>query len=139
MELAVSLHFKDDEEYYTVNDSGNRTEIDMLPKDQKKAQSPMELLLSSVVACAAVDIVSMIKKRRKTLVDFKGKATGVRREEHPKKFTSINVHYEIISPDLTDKEADRIVGLAVEKYCSVASTINESSELTHSFEIKPEA
>ncbi len=135
MELEVTLHFKDDEEYYSVNSSDNRVEIDMLAREKKKAQSPTELLLSAVVACAAVDIVSMIKKRRKKLNDIKGTAKGIRREEHPRKFTSISVHYEIYSPDLTDEEADRIVKLAVENYCSVASTVNESTDLSHSFEI----
>jgi len=136
MDLEVNLGFKGDEEYYSVNQSGNRVEIDMLSRDQKKAQSPTELLLSAVVACAAVDIVSMIKKRRKQLVNFSGKASGKRREEHPRKFTKIHVHYDIVSPDLTDQEAERIVGLAVKNYCSVASTVNESTEITHDFTIK---
>jgi putative redox protein len=48
----------------------------------------------------------------------------------------IHVHYKITSPDLTRDEASRIVDLAVNKYCSVAATINESTELTHGFEIE---
>ena len=134
METKVSLFYKADEEYYSVNSSGNRTEIDMLSTD-KKAQSPTELLLSGVVACAAVDIVSMIKKRRKSFDQFEGSATGVRREEQPRKFTAINIHYEVISSDLQDEELGKIIHLAVEKYCSVAATINETCEFTHTFKI----
>jgi putative redox protein len=134
METKVKLFYKGDEEYYSVNASDNRLEIDML-KENKQAQSPTELLLSGVVACAAVDIVSMVKKRRKTLHGFEGEAKGFRREEHPRKFTQINIHYTLTSPDLTDEEATKIIDLAVEKYCSVAATVNESTELTHSFEI----
>lgn len=136
IQMKVALGFKADQEYYTVNESGNRLEIDMLPSDQKKAQSPTQLLMSGVIACAAVDIVSMIKKRRKTLTDFAGEVVGNRREEHPRKFMDMHVHYVITSPDLTEEEAHRIVELAVTNYCSVASTINESTKLTHSFEIK---
>ena len=134
MEMKISLGYKADEEFYTVNGSGNRIEIDMLKTD-KKAMSPTELLLSGVIACAAVDIVSMIKKRRKTIIDLKGEARGVRREEQPRKFTHIHIHYDIYSPDLTPDEAERIIDLAVEKYCSVAATLNESTQLAHSFEI----
>ncbi len=118
-----------------MNSAGNRTDIDMLPQVEKKAMSPTELLLSAVISCAAVDIVSMIKKRRKTLVDFKGEAMGPRKDEHPRKFTSIHIHYEIKSPDLTDQEAEKLIALAVEKYCSVAATVNESTKITHSFSI----
>lgn len=135
METTVDLHYKEEEAYYTTNASGNRTEIDMY-KDDKQAMSPTELLLSGVIACAAVDIAAMIRKRRKTLVDLKGKATGTRRKEHPRKFTDIHIHYDIFSPDLSDEEAEKIIDLAVEKYCSVAATVNESTNLTHGFTIK---
>lgn len=133
--MKVTLHYKDDEEYYTLNESENRVEIDMHPPGKKKCQSPMELLLSATISCAAVDIVSMIKKKRKSVKDISGIAEGDRREDYPRKFTKINIHYIITSPDLTTGEASKIVDLAVEKYCSVAATINENTLLTHSFEI----
>ena len=136
MDTKVTLKYKGDEEYYTVNDRDNRVDIDMLPRDEKQSQSPMELLLSAIIACAAVDIVSMVKKRRKTFVDLTGEAVGERRDEHPRKYTAVNIHYVITSPDLTEEEAERIISLAVEKYCSVASSVNESMTLTHSFTIE---
>ena len=131
--MKVTLNYKGDEEYTAVNESGNKVEIDMLSADQKQHQSPTQLLLSALVACAAVDIVSMIRKRRKTFVDLQGEADGERREEHPRGFTKIHLKYIITSPDLTDEEAERIVSLATTKYCSVAATVN--AEQTHSFEI----
>lgn len=131
--MKVELSYKGDEEYSSVNESGNVINIDMLPADQKQHQSPTQLLLSGLVACAAVDIVSMVKKRRKNFTDLKGSAEGERREEHPRGFTKIHLHYQIFSSDLTDEEATRIVDLATTKYCSVAASV--SAEQTHSFEI----
>ncbi len=132
-QMKIALSYKADQEFQTVNESGNSLDIDMLPVDEKKNQSPTQLLLSSLAACAAVDIVSMIKKRRKTFVDLKGEATGDRREDHPRGFSKIHLHYFITSPDLTEDEAKRIVDLATTQYCSVAASIG--SEQTHSFEI----
>ncbi len=131
--MKVDLKYRGDEEFTAVNESGNEINIDMLPADEKKDMSPTQLLLSGLVACAAVDIVSMVKKRRKTFVDLKGSAEGERRDEHPRGFTKIHLHYEIVSPDLTEEEAERIVDLATTKYCSVAASI--SADQTHSFEI----
>lgn len=133
--MKVTLGYKADEEYYAINEQGNRVEIDMLSVDQKKAQSPMQLLLSALVACAAVDIVGMVKKRRRTLIDLSGEAEGIRRDEIPRKFTEIHIKYTFTSPDLTEDEAKRFVDLGTSKYCSVAGTINESTKMTHSFEI----
>ncbi|WP_258104109.1 OsmC family protein [Marinoscillum sp. MHG1-6] len=133
--MKIKLGFKDDKEYYCENESGNRLEIDMLAAEDKKAMSPMQLLLSGVIACAAVDIVQMVKKRRKTLVDFYGEVEGTRREDIPKKFIDINIKYTFVSPDLTEQEAERLVNLGVTKYCSVSASLNPDINLTHTFEI----
>ncbi len=136
--MKIELGFKSDKEYFCVNESGNRVEIDMLDAADKNAMSPMQLLLSGLISCAAVDMVGMVKKRRKTLKDFSGVVEGTRRDEIPKKFTKINIHYKFVSPDLTDKEAERIVELAVTKYCSVASSLDPAIVITHDFEIVDE-
>ena len=135
MEMEVVLGFKSEEEFYTLNSTQNRVDIDMYGPEKKQAQSPMELLLSGIIACAAVDIVSMIKKRRKILNDISGKARGQRRAIAPRSFTEIKIHYEINSPDLTDHEAEKIISLAVNNYCSVASSISNDINLTYGFEI----
>lgn len=131
--MKVTLSYKADEEYVVVNETGQAVHIDMLHADQKQHMSPVQLVASALIACAAVDIVSMIKKRRKTFIDLKGEASYERREEHPRAITTVNLHYIITSPDLTEEEADRIVSLATTKYCSVAGSLN--AEQTHSFEI----
>jgi putative redox protein len=134
--MKINLSYKSDKEFESVNEAGNVLPIDMLPMGEKNAFSPTELLLAGVVACAAVDIVSMIKKRRKTFIDLNAETTGVRKEEHPRGFTEINLKYIIMSPDLTEEELDRIIELAVTKYCSVAESLDKKIQLTHSFEIK---
>ncbi len=128
--MKVTLEYKSDKEYRSINESGNVVDIDMFAED-KQAQSPTQLLLSGVVACAAVDIVAMIKKKRKTLEGFVGSAEGERRDEHPRKFVKIHIHYDITSPDLTDDEAEKVITLAVEKYCSVAASLDPDTKLTH--------
>lgn len=132
--MKIQLNYKGDQEFSSVNDNGNEVEIDMRSKEKKEHQSPTELLLSALAACASVDMISMIKKRRKTFVDLKAEVNGTRREEHPRAFTDIHAKFIITSPDLTDQEAERIVQLAATKYCSVAGSV--SATQTHSFEIK---
>lgn len=131
--MKVTLAYKADEEFIGTNENGNNVNVDMRPHEVKTGQSPTELLLSGLAACAAVEIVSMVKKRRKQFVDLKAELEGERREEHPRGFTKIHLKYTIYSPDLTQEEAERIVDLATTKYCSVAASIK--AEQTHSFEI----
>jgi putative redox protein len=52
-------------EYESKNDSGNILNIDMYDAKSKDYFSPMESLLAALASCACVDLVEMIKKRRK--------------------------------------------------------------------------
>lgn len=133
--MTIELNYKEDKKYEAVNESGNILPIDMLTVEDKQSFSPMQLLLAGVASCAAVDLVSMIKKRRKTFIDLKAKISGVRREKDPKSFTDIDLKYIIYSPDLTEKEAERLVSLAVNNYCSVADSLRKDINLHHSFEL----
>lgn len=93
----------------------------------------MELLLSAVGACGAVDIVLMLKKRRKTIIDFITETEGTRKEDHPRSFTKVHCHYKITSPDITEDELYKIAKLSLEKYCSVADSLK--TEVTLSVEV----
>lgn len=135
MEVNVSMSYLNDEKFQVLNESGNKLTIDMYEKDKKENLSPMELLLSAVTTCAAVEIVSMIKKRRRDFRDLKAESSGIRAETHPMYYKKINIKYIIFSKDLKDSEADRFISLALTKYCSVGSSIRIDTEVVHSFEI----
>ena len=135
MEVKVSMSYLDDEKYSVKNVSGNELVVDMYARDKKENLSPMELLLSAITTCAAVEVVSMIKKRRRDFQDIKAKTSGVRADTHPMYYKEINVKYIIYSNDLKDYEADRFISLALTKYCSVGSSIRKDTEVKHSFEI----
>lgn len=133
--MKVDLKYIEDKVFETVNESGNVLKMDMKDAGEKEFQSPTQLLLSATVGCAAVDIVSMIKKKRKTFIDLKAEARGTRRDEHPRKFVDIHIKYTLTSPDTTKEELARVVALAVEKYCSVAASLDPDIQLTHSSEV----
>jgi len=122
----------EDEVYVAQNELGHEVRIDM-KGELKKNQSPVELLLSAVGACGAMDIVLMLKKRRKTVIDFITETEGTRKEDHPRSFTKVHCHYKITSPDITEDELYKIAKLSLEKYCSVADSLK--TEVTLSVEV----
>lgn len=133
--MIVKLGYKTDHEYFAINEQGNRIEIDMLAAGDKKAMAPMQLLLAGIISCAAVDLVQMVKKRRKTLLDFAGEIDGTRRDEIPRKYTDIAITFIFTSPDLQENEAQKLVDLAVEKYCSVSASLDPAIRITHGVKI----
>ena len=125
----ITTSYIDDYDYVSVNETGNEVHIDMHDGENKKHQSPTELMLSAIASCSAVDVVEIIKKRRKTFADFKIEVEGVRRDEHPKAFTHIELTFIMHSNDVKESELEKHARLVVENYCSVATTVSAYSEL----------
>ncbi len=122
--MKNSTRYISDHLYEATNDNGDSIQIDMREKDEKKGFSPMELVLSAVSGCAVVDIVSMLKKKRKTVKDIVVETEGWRNEDYPKKFNKIHSRYILTSPDTNEEELAKVAKLTLDKYCSVASSLN---------------
>lgn len=120
---SITLTMKSDHEYESVNATGNVVGIDMYAGDEKAHQSPMELLLSALAGCSAIDTVLMMKKKRRNIDKFGIEAVGERHDGIPAFYTSIHLKFTLVSPDATPEEFEKVVRLAVEKYCSVASSL----------------
>ena len=133
----VTVRMKADLEYEARNLQGNMVNIDMYDPEHKHAQSPMDMLLSALGSCASVDAVLMMKKKRREILDFYVNVEGVRNDGVPAFFTDIELTFVLVSPNATEEEFSKVVALAVDKYCSVASSLK--SNITYKSEVrKPE-
>lgn len=121
------------------NESGSIAHFDGSEEigGEGKGLRPMEMLLSSVAACASFDVVSILQKQREPLKDVQVSAKGERLDHaQVKPFKSIHLQFTLLGA-LDRQKAERAVALAVEKYCSVASSLHPDIILTHSLNIQP--
>ena len=103
--------------------------------DRNAAATPLELLLMSVAACTAVDVVSILEKKRQDVTDYRVEIEGVRRDEYPRGFTGFRVHHIVYGRSVSEDAVARAVELSDEKYCSVAYTVRPTAEIKTSFEV----
>jgi putative redox protein len=103
--------------------------------DRHSAPTPMEMLLVSVAACTAVDVESILAKKRQDVTDYRVEITGVRAEEHPRKFVSFHINHIVHGRDVSEKALSDAIELSDTKYCSVAATVRPTAKITTSFEI----
>ena len=61
--------------------------------------------------------------------------SGERAEEHPKRFTSLEVVYRL-KGDLDERKVERAISLSEERYCSVEATLKPSVPITSRFVIE---
>ena len=86
-------------------------------------QSPMDALLSALAACAGIDVVDILGKRRTPPQRFRIEAEGTRRDTPPRRYTHIRLRFVLDGADVEAVHAERAIALAFEKYCSVAASL----------------
>lgn len=123
------------DEFLIATTPGNYSLIIDTKSDRKSAPTPVELLLVSVAACTAVDVVSILEKKRQAVTDYRVEITGERRDEHPRAFTKMRVHHIVYGHDVSEQAVTRAIELSDTKYCSVAATVRPTVEITTTFEI----
>ena len=128
------IHYSRDEFFIGTTPSGHSQVIDT-KGDRNSAASPMELLLMSVAACTAVDIVSILEKKRQDVVDYKVEIKGTRRDEHPRGFTAFHINHIVYGRGISEKAVADAIRLSDTKYCSVAYTVKPTAAITSSYDI----
>lgn len=132
--LTTTLHHLTGSRFMGETPEGMRTMVDN-EKTARTGPSPMQLVLHAVAGCAAVDIVSMIGKRRLEIKEYRVEVTGERPDAVPAPFERIVTRHVFNVPGLDEATARRFVELATYKYCSVGSSLKAETvvevELLH--------
>ena len=133
-DYKATIQYAGDEFFIATSPSGHAQAIDG-KGDRKSAPTPMEMLLMSVAACTAVDVVSILEKKRQIITDYKVEIIGTRRDEFPRKFTAFHIHHIVYGRSVSEKAVADAVELSDTKYCSVAATVRPAAKITTDFEI----
>jgi putative redox protein len=129
--LNDAFHFE------ASNENGNRVHIDASPDigGTNQGMRPMQMLLAAMGGCSSIDVVNILKKQKQDLKDIQVTVTGEREKDAiPSLYTEVHAHFKLFGKLDKDK-AEKAVNLAVDKYCSVAKTLESTAKVTHSFEI----
>jgi putative redox protein len=127
----------DDFHLEAINENGNSLHMDASPDigGTNKGMRPMQLLLVAMGGCSSIDIISILKKQKQELKDIKTTVTGEREKDAvPSLYTDVHAHFKLYG-NLDQDKAQKAVSLSVEKYCSVAKTLEATAKVTYSFEI----
>jgi putative redox protein len=99
--------------------------------DNAAAPGPMLTLLLAAAACTGADVVVILQKMRVTLQEVRIEASGVRREQEPRRYTGLHLEYHLKGDGLDLAKARRAVDLSITKYCSVVSSLAPDIGVTH--------
>lgn len=126
-----------DDLFVGVAPSGHAITIDT-DRARNSAPSPMELLLLALGSCTGVDVVSILRKKRQQVTDYRVEVRGERRADHPRSYKRMEVHHIVTGRNISERSVAQAIALSEEKYCSVAATLRPTAEIVSSFEILSE-
>ena len=122
--LNKGSHFK------ATNEEGHSLEL----SGDGNAVGPMQSVLMAAAGCSTIDIVMILEKMRQPLEDINVEVEGTRREEIPRVYTDIHLHY-ILKGDLKEKKVEQAINSSLEKYCSVSLMLEKAAKITSSYKI----
>ncbi len=86
---------------------------------------PLELLAIGLAGCTAMDVVSILRKKRQEIGNFEVKVHAERSDEHPKVFTHLSIEYVISGKDISREAVERAVELSANKYCPAQAMLKQ--------------
>ncbi len=112
-----------------VTDSGFHVPLDSVHDEEHKSAGPLELVLLGMAGCTAMDVISILEKKRQTVTNFEVQTHAARAADHPKVFTHITVEYIITGHNLELAAAERAVELSITKYCPAINMLKKAANI----------
>jgi putative redox protein len=102
----------------------------------KSGPGPMEALLGALGACTAVDVVSILAKKRQRLDSLEIVVSGERAPKPPEVWTTLELVFRLRGR-LDEKAVRDAIQLSQTKYCSVAAMLGKTAKISYRHEILP--
>ncbi len=133
---SASITWIENMQFVSRGDSGHAVVLDSTAEGGfDSGARPMEMMLMGILGCTAMDVISVLQKKRQPVEGFKVFASTERAEEHPRRFTKIHLEY-VVYGDVDPAALARAVRLSEEKYCSALGTIRGAVELSSSYRVE---
>jgi putative redox protein len=123
--------------FFAETGSGHLVAVDGAPEGggRNLAPRPMELVLAGSGACAAYDVVLILKRGRHDVRGCEVKLDAERAATDPKVFTRIEFRFVVTGRGLDRAAVERAVQLSAEKYCSASAMLRKTAELVHTVDV----
>jgi putative redox protein len=129
----VQIEWVGDLQFDAGRPDGPKVRIDA---DTRTGPGPFDMLLAAVAACAATDVVEIMKKQRTPLTELSVRVEATRIATVPRRLASAVLHFKLHAPGTTPEKAARAIELSVEKYCSVRSSLIAAAPVTWTLDLK---
>jgi putative redox protein len=132
-QLAASVRWTRTLHFEGTSSNAREVAIDHAPPlGDGEGHSPMELTLMSLAGCSGQTVMSLLVKMQQNVRAFSVKASGEKRDDHPRVFTSLHLEFRVAGDSLDLEKIQKAVRLTEEKYCPVWSMLKSGVPISSS-------
>lgn len=102
------------------------------------AADPVEHVIAALATCHAMDVISILRKKRLEVTGYEISIAGQRAAEHPRRFTAIEMTHRLRGRGVPREAVEEAVRLSEEKYCTVHHSMRTDIAYTTRIEIVEE-
>lgn len=126
--MDVDLTWKSKMTFTAVANSGfqQTMDADQSVGGENGAGRPMEFIAIGLAGCTAMDVISILRKKKQAVSDFQVKLHAENAKEHPKVFTNAVIEYIITGEDIDVAAVLRAIELSAEKYCPAQAMLTKA-------------
>ena len=127
--MRAIVTWKEHQQYDAESHSGHHVALDA-DAAHLAGPSPMELVLMALCSCTAVDVVSILQKKREPFTSLTVSAVAEQSPAPPRVFTQIHLTYHL-GGKISPKAAEDAVALSKNKYCSVSKMLEKAATIDY--------
>jgi putative redox protein len=106
---------------------------------EAEGPTPMQTVLVALGGCTAMDVISILRKKRQQVTGYQVEVIAERRvNEHPKLYTKIEIVHHVRGRDISAAAVEDAIRLSDTKYCTVHAMMGPTVPITSRYEITPE-
>jgi putative redox protein len=126
--MDVRLNWKGKMTFEGAGPSGftQRLDSDSSAGGDNSGARPMEFVAIGLAGCTAMDVISILSKKKQVVKDFQVYFHGNRAEEHPKVFTDSVIEYQFYGSNVDEAAVVRAIELSAEKYCPAQAMLGKA-------------
>jgi putative redox protein len=118
-----------------TTDSGYELRFDTLAADEGGiGPGPTDTVLAALAACTAMDVASILRKKRQQVASYRIEVTAQKADKHPQVFTAITVEHQVAG-EVTVEALRRSIELSATAYCPVSAMLSASVPIDHRYRL----
>jgi len=132
--MKAKVTWQKELQFVGMADSGYPVKLDS-QSSPETGTGPMEMVAIALAGCTAMDVISILAKKKVDVTGFEVKVNADRAADHPKRFTKAGLEYVVHGHDVDEASVRRAIELSTTKYCSVHAMLKDSFPIAIAYSI----